>query len=190
MEAVLDLARMGYYESDEFDFKAHLPVSADEPGRSRLRKTCAAFANCSGGFLIFGMKDDRLLTPEQRLVGLSRQFDFPVAFGNYPRGCVPSVEWSFKNPPIALPNGNALQVVHIPRSWRAPHTVPGRDGGLVFPKRTNATDSHGLTARSPRSSRSGVILHGLTVKVWDNAGSRRTAGSGYYLPSVPKAVVL
>jgi predicted HTH transcriptional regulator len=42
-----------------FDFKAMLPHSKDTEGKGRLRRDVAAFANSNGGFLVFGVKDNK-----------------------------------------------------------------------------------------------------------------------------------
>ncbi|MGO8949899.1 MAG: helix-turn-helix domain-containing protein [Ktedonobacterales bacterium] len=97
---------------------------------------CCAFANSSGGFLVFGVKDASAGPTEQRLVGLPVGLDFTEQFGNYPNACEPSVQWTFKNPPIQLASGNVVHVVYVPRSWNAPHSLELERGGRRFPKRT------------------------------------------------------
>jgi hypothetical protein len=49
--------------------------------------------------------------------------DFPEQFGNYPSKSYPTVGWNLKQGGIPLPGGKALEVVAIPKSWRAPHSV-------------------------------------------------------------------
>ncbi len=124
------LVSQGIYESDLFDLKEMLPPPADDRGKQRLRKTCAAFANSDGGFIIFGVSDDR------RIVGIDATEDFPSQFGNFPSRCSPSVYWQSKALPLSAGSGRVVHVVHTPRSWRAPHAVEDGDG-WVFPKRTN-----------------------------------------------------
>jgi hypothetical protein len=137
LQSIRDLLAMGMFEPDTFDWKETLPVSKDEEGKRRLRKTCAAFANSFGGFIIFGIKDRRDLSVDERLIGMNAAFELPREFGNYPAGCSPSVEWTPLQPAIRLANGNMLHVVSIPRSWRAPHAVGNAERGWEFPKRTN-----------------------------------------------------
>src|SRR5205823_5145686 len=81
----------------------------------------------------------RRLAPAARLVGIDPVDDFPVQFGSYPKECTPSTYWDMRNPPLALPNGRVLHIVHIPRSWRGPHAVIDEDKRDLwyFPKRTN-----------------------------------------------------
>ena len=140
LETLTPLLERGF-ESESFDLKEQLPVPADELGKQRLRKAIASFANGAGGFLIFGVDDDRGLSVSDRLVGIESNDDFPTKFGSYPGRCEPTVYWDFKNPPIKLSTGRVLHVVHIPQSWKAPHAVQTRqESGFVFPKRTNQGD--------------------------------------------------
>jgi len=137
IDVVIELLATGSFETELFDFKEMLPHSRDESAKTRLRKTCCAFANSNGGFIVFGILDDKSKTPTERLKGLEPNLDFPEHFGNYPRSCSPSVYWMFRNSPLPLANGKVLHVVHIPRSWKAPHAVGDPDGGWHFVKRTN-----------------------------------------------------
>jgi hypothetical protein len=151
LDAVSKLLYAGAYESDLFDFKERLPDSKNEDDKKRLRRTCCSFANTDGGFLVFGIVDDKSLQPIQRIVGIDRSTDFPEHFGNYPRTCSPSIDWDFLNPPIALTSGRVLHVVHLPRSWRAPHAVGSPDAGWTFVKRTNK-GAEGMTMEEIRAS--------------------------------------
>ena len=136
LDIILALVAQGAFETDRFDFKEKLPDPRDDARKSRLRRDVAAFANGSGGFLIYGVKDDKGLSAGDRIVGLDPTEDFPERFGNYPRGCEPTVDWSFRNPPIALAGGRVIHVVHVPDSSRKPHGV-FEDERWWFTKRTN-----------------------------------------------------
>ncbi len=138
LEAIETLLHQGVFESDRFDFKGMLPNAKADGDKLRLKKACAAFANSEGGFLIFGVKDEKGLSAADRLVGLDPTQDFPEQFGNYPSAAEPSLSgaWSFKNPPIALTNGRVVHVAYIPSSSRKPHGV-FEDGRWWFCKRTN-----------------------------------------------------
>jgi hypothetical protein len=147
-----------YLEPESFDYKSGLPNPKDEEGKKRLREACAAFANSSGGFLVFGVADDRRLPTEHRLIGLPSSIDFPVQFGSYPGQCNPTVRWEFKNPPIRLTNGNLVHVVWFHKSWNAPHSVGKADEGLRFPKRTNKGTEF-LSYEEVRMTFLGYYLH-------------------------------
>jgi hypothetical protein len=135
-----ELLAQGYYESREFDFKQMLPHPKDEDDKARLRGACCAFANSPGGFLVFGVTDNKADSVEQRLVGLPQERDFPEHFGVYPQQCVPAIPWTFKQPALLLTNGHLIHVVQIPRSWSAPHCYrpdPKHPERWRFTKRTD-----------------------------------------------------
>jgi hypothetical protein len=139
-ESLLDLLGKHYFEPETFDYKETFPHKGDDRGKQRLRKAICAFANSSGGFLVFGVKDDATLAALDRLVGFDPKDDFPQHFGTYAAECRPTVTWDYKKPAIVLDDGNLIHVVEIPRSWRAPHAVGTPAEGLIFTKRTNAGD--------------------------------------------------
>jgi hypothetical protein len=131
------LVEQGVFETDLFDFKEMLPHKNDQGDKLRLSKTCAAFANSSGGFLVFGVKDGKGMPPEDRLIGVPASVDFPEQFGNYPSACQPSVQWTFKNnPPLALGSDRVVHVVQVFPSANRPHAVFD-DHRWWFCKRTN-----------------------------------------------------
>lgn len=125
------------FETDRFDFKEKLPDSRIPPEKDRLRRTCAAFANTLGGFIIFGVADDRTLAPDDRLIGIPADVELVRDFGNFPANCRPSVRWEPRNPPLLVSRGRAIHVVHISRSETPPHAVGTDDSGWLFPKRTH-----------------------------------------------------
>lgn len=134
---IIELLTKEMFETDRFDYKQTLPHPSDNSGKERLRHTCCAFANSDGGFLVFGISDDRSKTPEQRIVGMESTVDFPQHFGNFPKNCFPPVDWDFLNPALVLDSGKVIHVVEIPKSWRAPHATGEHDKGWRFAKRTN-----------------------------------------------------
>jgi predicted HTH transcriptional regulator len=113
IESIRNLLAKKVFESDSFDFKVALPHSKNSDVKDHLKKTCCAFANSEGGFLVYGVSDDKELDSEERFEGVDPNIDFPAHFGNYPKMCSPSVEWEFKNPPIVLENGKLIHVVYI-----------------------------------------------------------------------------
>ncbi len=141
ISVIEDLLLKGYYEAEFFDFKEMLPHSKDAEGKERLKKICCAFANSGGGFLVFGIKDDKTLSVHDRLVGIDTSLasnrDFPEQFGNYPANCTPSIAWDFRNPPLRLSTGKVIHIVYIPQSWNVPHAFGGSEQGWQFYKRTN-----------------------------------------------------
>lgn len=136
-ELIIEMLQTGIFESEHFDYKETLPHTNDQAAKDRLKKTCCAFANTDGGYLVFGVSDDRKLPPKDRLIGLPKELDFPERFGNYPKNCFPSIYWHFKNPPITLASGGLIQVVYIPASPESPHATGHIENGWQFMKRTN-----------------------------------------------------
>ena len=136
VEVIEALLQQGVFESDRFDFKEQLPHPRADGDKLGLVKTCASFANSAGGFLIFGVKDDKGLTPSQRLVGFDPAEDFPERFGNFPSAAEPSVEWTFRNPALRLAGGRLLHVAQVVASPRKPHAVLDQDRWW-FCKRTS-----------------------------------------------------
>lgn len=137
LETIKLLLGSGFIESDRLDWKEMLPHKRDEKDKERLRQTCAALANASGGFLVFGVKDNSALTPDARIVGMEASSELAAHFGNYASECIPPVQWEHRNPPLLLASGRVVFVVHIPPSWRAPHAVRTGSRDLAFWKRTN-----------------------------------------------------
>ncbi|MGG0339990.1 ATP-binding protein [Priestia megaterium] len=137
IDIIKELLQKGYFETETFDFKEMLPRKGDQGGKLRITEACSAFANSSGGFLVFGIKDDKSLSVEDRLVGVDPSIDFPEHFGNYPQACIPSVDWTFLNPPLKTYKGREIHVVQIFKSLQSPHSVKGKDKGFIFTKRTN-----------------------------------------------------
>jgi hypothetical protein len=131
------LLEKGVFEDESFDFKEKLPDARNEKDKDRLRKTCAAFANSEGGFLVFGISDAKGAPSHKRIIGLDPGSDFPEHFGNFPKTCYPSVSWEFRNPPLATENSRLVHIVWVQKSWRAPHAVAGPEGTWSFVKRTN-----------------------------------------------------
>ncbi len=72
------LPKSSRYESVWLGFKKLLPDRRDRAGKERLAKTCASFANSSGGFLVFGVRDQRVRPIDKRLIELDAPLDFPA----------------------------------------------------------------------------------------------------------------
>lgn len=137
LDAIRSVVSSRVFEARTFDFKETLPPSGDERGKLRLRKTLAAFANRpGGGFLIIGVKDDRGLDTDARIVGVDLAVDLPEHLKPHATACVPHVRWEFQNPPHRLSSGKVVHVVEVFEGTTKPHGV--FDGEKwIFPKRTD-----------------------------------------------------
>lgn len=131
---VKELLEGGYSEDREFEFKSALPTSDNKNGRLRIRTVVASFANSHGGILIFGVKDkaDKAL---DRIVGVPKNEEYPVLFGNLITCLVPRPDYRFKNPPIDLGGGKVLQVCQVLESYNKPCAYE-EDNKYIFPIRT------------------------------------------------------
>lgn len=138
IDVVRTIVESGVTENDVFDLKADLQ---DAPGQ---RKVVAAFANTRGGFLVYGVTDDR------RIVGVSRD-ELPSEFGGKLRDeLAPSVSYEFAKP-IDVVGGRRLFIVEIPRSKRGPHAVR-LNGGWTFLKRTAAGNNDPMSVEEIRGA--------------------------------------
>lgn len=126
IEVIQRLAGEGLSETDLFDFKAGLQPPAQQT------KTCCAFANGRGGFLVYGVSERG---GKWEVEGLEPDREFTAKFGARIRAD-PFIQYP---PPRMIPAPGAeraLYVVHIPRSPARPH-LPTSKEERVFWKRTN-----------------------------------------------------
>lgn len=140
LSIIKEIINKGVFENIYFDFKEKLPPSNDIKAKERLRKTICAFANSNGGFLIFGVKDDKGLSLSDRLVGIASNFDFPESFGSLPQLISPFIDWNFKNPAIELNKNGTIYYIHVVRilkNWNSPVSFQDKNTNWVFYKRTN-----------------------------------------------------
>lgn len=131
---IKDLVADGISESRGLDYKKELPTGAD--GRIGFLKDVAAFANTSGGDLVFGVDEEVDLNGKRTgragaIPGLQNLDDVQklrleqwVRTGIEPRVYVQLYEVN------ELTNGPVL-VVRVPRSLTGPHMVKGRSQFLA-----------------------------------------------------------
>lgn len=120
-ELIEKLVRDGFFETYRFDLKEDIP--------QRLDKSVCAFANTEGGFLVFGVKNDRSLSYNERIVGIDPYRDFPREFGDkIANNTEPHIFYTFRNPAIAIPGSTAvIHVVKIEQSRERPHWTSKRE---------------------------------------------------------------
>lgn len=127
-ELIEKLVRDGFFETDKFDFKEDIPHKSDRGGKDKLEKSVCAFANTEGGFLVFGIKDDRSLYYKERIVGINPDRDFPREFGDKIANTEPHIFYTFRNPAITIPESKAvIHVVKIDQSRERPHWTSKRE---------------------------------------------------------------
>ena len=118
---LVDLLDEGYDEDLRLEFKSKIDSET-----KRIPITACAFANTKGGFLVFGIDNDRekKLTTEQRLVGLEDSDQLKSQINNQIRIIKPSIpieNIEFKESNISLPNGNVIVVLKISKTLVSPH---------------------------------------------------------------------
>jgi hypothetical protein len=139
LEAIHEIAAAGVVENDRFDLKGDLQPAEHQ------RKVVAAFANSEGGFLVYGVTNDRRVegVPNAELVR---------DFGSKLRdGLAPSVDFRFADRPHVLPSGLFVYVAHIPRSARRPHAVYVNNA-WTFLKRTAAGNNDPMSYEEIRGA--------------------------------------
>jgi hypothetical protein len=137
LEAIRALADSGPMENDVYDFKADLQAAEHQ------RKAVAAFANTRGGFLVFGVSNDRQLT------GVAKS-ELPRDFGSkLTHGLSPSVSLRFAAP-LRAGDDRIVWVCEVPRSQRGPHGVLVNDH-WVFPRRTETGSNVSMNVEEVRS---------------------------------------
>lgn len=137
LDVVRQVAASGVAENDAFDLKGDLQPAEHQ------RKPVAAFANTRGGFLVFGVTNDR------QVVGVENgelPRDFGIKLG---AELEPSVEYEF-GVPHKLDTGRMIFVCHVPRSNRGPHAVLTQTGCL-FLKRSPSGSNIPMTYEEVRS---------------------------------------
>jgi len=136
---IQDIAAAGVIENDRFDLKADLQPAEHQ------RKTVAAFANSEGGFLVFGVTNDR------RVEGVTN-VELVRDFGSRIRDHLsPSVDFRSAHHPHTLSNARLVYVLRVPRSPRGPHAVY-LNGAWTFLKRTAAGSNEPMTPKRGEQS--------------------------------------
>jgi len=111
---ITNILQSGYYEDDTLEFKE--TISGDN---ERVSRTSCAFANTSGGILVFGILDDREKPPLDRIIGLDKSTDNVLGISHqlhniYPQ--IPSQNIIFGKQPIDLGNNKELVLIKIIKS--------------------------------------------------------------------------
>lgn len=141
-EAILTLLDRDEGEGYFHDFKTAL--NAPDPSHNRnIRKAAASFANTSGGFLVFGVKDKAQAAGRERFIGISDVSEFAKQLTNKLSGneVVPPV--AFEGPRV-IPIEHSgsprnVVVVRVPESQLKPHGISESGGPLEFWMRGNST---------------------------------------------------
>lgn len=129
-------------EGRTIEYKEALPSGTDDDKR-KLLASVSSFANAGGGFIVFGIKDKRVGDEPSgipdKMVGLGEtnlgkaqlRIEQIIGSGLQPR--VSGVSYQ----PVETEVGPVL-VMHVPRSFNAPHAVKVKDWTFRFYTRTSS----------------------------------------------------
>ena len=118
-------------EGREIEYKSALPATTDEGRREFLADICA-FANTSGGDLIFGLHANQGIPAEAKGVSMSNVDQQILTFDNVIReGIAPRINGVRIRAVDGFPAGPVL-IIRIPRSWSSPHMVKFRDSSRFY----------------------------------------------------------
>jgi len=138
LDLVREIAASGISENDWYDFKADLQTADHQ------RKIVAAFANTQGGFLVFGVNNNR------QVVGLDKP-ELPRDFGiKLSKDLFPSPGFEF-GPPMRLDGSSSVWICQVPRSKRGPHAVLQNDS-WVFLRRTESGSNFSMNVEEIRGA--------------------------------------
>ena len=135
--AINELLATGHFEDEHFDFKLMLPDSRNHEHKLHLRKVIASFANKEGGFLIYGIDDNKDTKADERIKGVPKNEDYPTMFGNLLNELTPRPDSSFRNPPLVVNPEKVVHVFQIYESMRKPVALEVEKGKFIFPVRSN-----------------------------------------------------
>lgn len=118
---LVDLLDEGIDENIQLEFKSEINFET-----KKIPKTACAFANTKGGFLIFGVNNDRTenITTERRLVGLEDSDQLKSQINDQIRNVKPSIpieNIEFRESNIILPDSKVIVVLKISKSLMNPH---------------------------------------------------------------------
>lgn len=139
--AVCDLVRSPLGDTYTCDYQAVLTTRARQADVDRsIRKAACAFANTVGGFIVFGVADDRMgVTGIDRILGMEHDPEMKQKFAQTVRTIIPTLYYEFVE--IQIPGtGDVLYVVSVPRGLMRPYGFPEEDGWQFWKR--EPTGSH------------------------------------------------
>ena len=137
-EFLSTLLREGYDENERFDFKVKVP--------NDVAKTCCAFANTRGGFMIIGIADSKTDSKE-RIKGVNNPDEVKRQINQHIskiRPAIPNECYRFKDRNIIV-KGKKIVLLQINRSPNRPHQynykcyerLPGQNSPMNIEKITS-----------------------------------------------------
>lgn len=137
-------------EDRGIEYKRDLNILKDLPNRElseAKRKFCgeiSAFANTDGGYLIFGIADDKGAPQKEGLCGIDKPDDFDQLKlkiqGIIDKGIEPQL-FGVDMAQVEIEEEKIALLIYIPPSWSKPHWV-GEKGCRTFYTRTSGGKDH------------------------------------------------
>jgi len=140
---IADLQRLiddGILEKKNLDYKKQFTGGSDSD-KKELLYDLTSFANAGGGYLIFGMREKDGIPVEIEGIDTAAvdseklRIESLLQDGVDPR--IPGV----RSEPVQVNDGKSVLIVHVPRSWAAPHMVKFK-GVSKFYSRNSAGKYH------------------------------------------------
>ncbi|ACA55039.1 helix-turn-helix domain-containing protein [Clostridium botulinum] len=134
-----DLIENGVMEGKTIEYKRELNCSKDSDKKEFLADV-SSFANAAGGYLIFGIEEDRETGLPKSLCGLEidnideeiRKIESVIRGGISPK--LPKLETKY----IELDNNNIVLIIKVGRSWLSPHRIVFKGCDKFFSRNTNS----------------------------------------------------
>ncbi len=137
-------------EDRGLEYKRDLNIQKDPTTidlKAEKRKFCAeisAFANADGGYLIFGVADEKGMPQKDGICGIDKPDDFDQLklkiHGIIDKGIEPQL-FGVDMAQVKLDVEKIALLIHIPSSWSKPHWV-GEKGCRTFYTRTSGGKDH------------------------------------------------
>lgn len=121
-------------ENAYFDYKEDLPPAKNREANKHLREIFLAFANSSGGYLIYGVRDNPASPSD--IIGISDSSKFLERIQNLLNDCEPHLDWR-PSPPLLAESGNLVYVLQINSTENLHYSKQENreHAGFVFPYR-------------------------------------------------------
>lgn len=120
-------------ERKDFDLKAIIPNNPE--GKFDLKRDFCGFANGCGGFLFFGVENNKTITGVDEDLEFTTKISEIVSKHIYP----PTIDWSLYECIKMVESNKCVYVIKISESpyWQKPHSFYEQNQGLCIPIREN-----------------------------------------------------
>lgn len=122
-------------ERKDFDLKEMIPP--DVKGKYRLKKDFCGLANSTGGYIFFGIKDDKTIPGIDEDLQFTTKINEIVTKHIYP----PTITWNLHHCIQTDTSNKYVYIVKISESpyWQKPHSFYEQHEGLRIPLRENGS---------------------------------------------------